>query len=455
MITRRTALGLVAAPLLWACDESIVWTPIGDADERAFGVWESAATGHVVALSQAGAEVFHRLDGFWITDPDLVPPFALFALVGDSLLMQHYDYRAMPFLLQAPMVLARSETLIPAAPLHQSDAMAPGAVFELICDSFERHYAFFEERGVDWTAAQSAATPRVLQAQDNDAIFDILVDLLAPLGDGHVNLSLRERRFNAGRSALRARLAEAWRGSDTAQTEQEYVSAWSRDSRASAITMLDAGSHRTAGAGALEWGVVGGDTGYLRINRFTGFAEGDAPRQEQVAALQAALAEAERHFAGASHIIVDVAHNGGGNDAAALVAAQHFADQPRRVLEYRARQAPNQPIHLAPGAGAYPRPVTLVTSEITASAAECFVLMMRAFPHVTHVGGKTRGILSSLLPKPFPNGFMATIAYQQVLDANGDLYEARSIPPAREIELFPDEDLSGAYARAIRALASA
>jgi hypothetical protein len=58
-----------------------------------------------------------------------------------------------------------------------------------------------------------------------------------------------------------------------------------------------------------------------------------------------------------------------------------------------------------------------------------------------------------LLPKPFPNGFMATMAYQHVLDAQGRAFEAQGIPPARPIELYPDDDLTGGFARALRELA--
>jgi carboxyl-terminal processing protease len=79
--------------------------------------------------------------------------------------------------------------------------------------------------------------------------------------------------------------------------------------------------------------------------------------------------------------------------------------------------------------------------------------MMRAFPHVTQVGGRTRGGLSSLLPKPFPNGFLVTLSYQRVLDADGTLFEGIGIPADRPLELFPDGDLRGGFASALSVLA--
>lgn len=454
MHTRRTALGLLAAaPFALGCDaEDILWSRIADADERVYGLWESEATGHVINITPAGVEAFHRLDDFWIQDGGVLPTIELFALYGDVLLLQHYDYRETPYLLQAPMVLRRSAATLPHLVPYSRETLPTPAVFDLFCRSFERYYAFFAERGVDWAAARRAMTPRLVQQPDDDALFGILSEMLAPLGDGHVNLTRGGRSFNAGRSALRERLKRIWQERGATQTEPEFVSDWSRETRAAVFQALDEDTRKRRANGAIEFGRIGA-SGYLRINRFSEFITDGAPRPEQVAAVHAALAEAEAAFGEAQHVIVDVAHNGGGNDAASMVVARHFADQRRKVLEYRVRGMPNQQIHIEPAGAPYPRRVTLLTSEITASAAESFVLMMRAFSHVTHVGGKTRGILSSLLPKPLPSSFRATIAYQRVLDSTGALYEVRGIPPAREIELFPDDNLTDGYAAAIRALA--
>ncbi|WP_343685061.1 S41 family peptidase [Asticcacaulis sp.] len=452
MITRREALAFGSSvPFAGNLWKGIVWTPLDLIGEDAHGAWESEATGHVVDVSSAGLRVFHRLDDTWFQDSGLTPAFSLFARTADTLLLQHYDYRQTPFLMQTPARLTRSTRPLRAA-LTQADVVAPSAVFDLICRSFDHYYAFFAERGVDWTATRREAAPRLVE--NNGAVFDLLAGMLAPLDDGHVNLSRGERQFNAGRPKLRETLKHAWRAGASVETESAFVARWSRESRASMIATLDPGSARSGANGALEWGRLG-DVGYLRVNRFSGFLAGQATRQQQVAALQSTLAEAEGAFSGTRCVIVDVAHNGGGNDAAAMVVARHFADQPRRVLTYSTRGMPDQPIELAPAGTAYPRPVVLVASEITASAAEVFVMMMRAFPHVTQVGGRTRGMLSSLLPKPFPNGFMATMVYQRVLDCTGLAYEARGLPPAREIDLFPAADLWTGYAKAVRDLAVA
>ena len=425
-------------------------------DHRLQGVWENPATGHVASFRQDSIEVFHVLGDFCIRDTGVVPEYSLyrFGSSRDELWLHYYDYRERPELLQAPLVFRRMPVLPDAC---QSDTLNrqfdPGQVFEVIVRAFDRFYAFFEERGVDWAVVKQHYAVRAEAVSSEGQLFKLLEEMLAPLGDGHVNLTWSDRSFNAGRPALRARLRDAWAESDSDLSESAFVSAWHRGVLESVYEVLDPGSLRSGAADALEWGTIGDTLGYLRINRLSRFTESDEPRPVQYDALDAALAAMRVDLASTSAIIVDVAMNGGGSDAAAQIVASYFADRRRPVLRYEAKGAPPQEIIVSPRAAGERRPVLLLTSEVTASAAEVFVLMMRAFPHVTQVGGRTRGDLSSLLPKPFPNGFRVTLSYQRVLDADGTLFEGVGIPPERPLELFPDGDLSGGFAAALSTLA--
>lgn len=451
MANRRSALAFLAAtPFLTGTGQSPSWRSIGDLGSDVYGTWENRATGHVVDISSRGIKVCHRLDEFWIQDPGLVPSFSLYAMQGETLQLMQYDYRAAPILMQAPVTLTRTQLAPPAILLSQADTLPSRTVFNLICRSFDRYYPFFTERRVDWSSVGRVAETTV---QDDISLFDTLAGMLRLLGDGHVNLSRGERTFNAGRSVLRDRLTQEWRASGSLGTEGAFVSNWAQSIKASAISVLDPGTYQSGANDALEWGCIG-KVGYLRINRFSGFAAGAAPRHEQIAALGHALLESEKSFTNTTHLIVDVVQNGGGNDAAALFIANHFADRRRKAVTYQCKGVSDQAVYLDP-IRPYPRPITLLTSEITASAAEIFVLMMRACSHVRHAGEATRGILSSMLPKPFPNGFMATMAYQRVFGAEGKLFEPIGIPPTFDVQLFPQGDLVKAYPLSIRRLAEA
>ena len=415
------------------------------------GVWSSPSTGHLLNVSAGGITVYHRDGERCVEDTGLAPPASLLRVVAsDELQVQAYDFREFEDLMQVPQRFGRSSLGLADCVAVRTDAL-PVEVFDEVWELFQRRYAFFDVRGVDWQAARARYRPLAQAARTDEELFAVLSLMLGELGDGHVNLSRGDLRFNAGRSGLRDRLDAAWRADGSHGTAAAWRGAWQRESQARVIALLDAGSHRTAADGALEWGRIG-STGYVRVNRFSAFAAGQ-DRPGQFEALRQGLVRMKHDLASSRQLIVDVALNGGGSDAAAVMVAQVFADEPRETLSYQAGDEPPQSVIVAPVFGPEDRPVVLVTSEVTASAAECFVLMMRTFPHVVHVGEPTRGILSSLLPKPLSNGFMVTLSYQWVLDHRGQSFEGRGIEPQRRLELFPPSDLRGGLAVAIGALA--
>ncbi|MEM9372718.1 MAG: S41 family peptidase [Planctomycetota bacterium] len=432
------------------------WLPLTPdvPDPGLIGVWEDPVRGHLVAFSEGETLVFHRNNHSCIADSGVVPGFSLYRLGrgGDRLELAHYDYRAYPHLLAAPSVLHRSEL----PPLVAAGGAEPGDVFGMIWRALDRWYAGFERRGVDWAAARAAFEPRARSVETNEDLFGVLSEMTAMLGDGHVNVRLGELSANAGRPRLRARLAEAWKASGSELAEGEFVARWHRDAVDSVYAVLDEGSLRSGLAGALEWGVIGapgGDVGYLRINRFGRFTDEPVSRPEQIDLVMVAMHSALADLGDTRSLIVDVSMNGGGNDAAALTFASFFTDARRTAFTYEYNRGPAQTVELVPAGVTYDRPVFVLTSEVTASAAEAFVLAMRSIPHVTHTGERTRGDISSLLPKPFPNGFLVTIAYQRVLDAEGRWFEGVGIPPEFAAPVFPADRLYGGPGRAIRWIA--
>ena len=433
------------------------WRSLADSqpDSRLDGTWYAVSTGHLVTFSGAEYTVFHQTGDFCIRDTGVVPKYALYRVgaSADSLYLHYYDYRTRPQLLQAPHRFTRIGRQPAVCEARPSASVAPLDIFGLVWSTFDRYYAFFAERGVDWAESRRRFEPRARAAGSSDSLFGVLTEMLQPLRDGHVNLSRGDRRFNAGQPRLRARLTEAWKRSGAGQSEGDFVATWQRAVQESVYPLLDRGTRRSGAAGALEWGTIADSVAYVRVNRFGGFTSAQLTRSQQYDSLAAALSEMTSDIRHTKRAIVDVALNGGGSDEAALLVASHFADRPRHVLTYAYGNASPQPIHVTPAERAYTRPVFLLASEVTVSAAEAFVLMMRAFPHVIQVGEGTRGALSNLLPKPLPDGFLVTLSYMRALDAAGADYEAKGIPPARALELFPDGNLQGGLASAVRRLA--
>ena len=421
---------------------------------RLHGVWQDVSRGHLMRVRDDGVDIWHQLDGVCTPDPGLIPPFTIYRLgEGDALRVASYDYRARPELLMAPTLYRRVETAGSACDGFEAAVeVDPKGVVDLTWRLFDRFYAGFERRGVDWSAMRKSYLPRVRAVDAAEDVFDVLADMLRSLNDGHVNLSMGKRHFNASVPRLRARLTKQWNADASGLTERAFVSRWNQRVTDAIDALIDPGTKRSGAAGALVWGRIG-RSGYLRIGRFGRFAKPEVPRPAQLDEAEATMRQVFADFGRVDHLILDVSRNGGGHDAAAMLIAGLFADRVRPVLTYNTRQGRSALLKLFPSEETWTRPVTLITSEVTASAAEAFVLAMRTLPHVKHVGEPTRGALSGLLPKPLPNGMMVTIAFQDIVSADGGAFEGVGIPPMLPMAVFPDDDLYGGAAALIRRLA--
>ena len=174
-----------------------------------------------------------------------------------------------------------------------------------------------------------------------------------------------------------------------------------------------------------------------------GYGIGDT--DAQVAALHQGLDEVLTSLAETDAIILDVSMNPGGSDLFSLEIASHFADKkrigfskwPASFEEYR------QDRMVTPSVNGviYLKPIYLMTSDVTGSAAEIFTMSMRAFPQVTTVGTATSGALSDVLDKTLPNGWSFHTSNEVYVDHEGVCYEGIGIPPKVEIELFEADDI--------------
>ena len=415
--------------------------------------------GRLVSISSDSITVYHQVGSYCVADSGLVAPFSLYSFDArpGRLSLLHADYGPENEAPQLRVDLGKLEALPESCTSGSGQAStSPGRVARLLWSAFRDHFAFFDQRGVDWDSVGRQYLPQADTLRDTSGLFPLLSDMLAPLGDGHVNLYRGDSSFNAGQSSirLRARLAEAWHREGGEGSEGEFVGAWHRTVQESVYGVLDAGSLRQAAAGALEWGTIRDSVAYVRMNRFSRLAEGSAPRPAQLDTLRAALRRMSSDIQDAKGVVVDVALNGGGMDAAAFVVAGCFADRPREALSKAVRGGHTQAFTLQPHCPlTFSGPVVLLTSEVTASAAETFVLLMRSLPNVTHVGGRTRGITSSLLPIQLPEGFVVTLSHMEMRDSEGMLYEATGIPPHVGVELFPDGELHTGFTTALTSLA--
>ena len=166
-----------------------------------------------------------------------------------------------------------------------------------------------------------------------------------------------------------------------------------------------------------------GDLGYLNVLTMERFSSIKRRPPDDATALDSALDDAMASFRDAPAVIVDVSNNDGGFNSLAQHIAGRFADRARPAytkVAFGARDVDPQPFETKPSRRTrYLGPVYLLTSDITLSAAEVFVLYMRALPNVIHVGETTRGALSDTINKPLPNGWRLVLPPEIYRDPAG------------------------------------
>ena len=183
-----------------------------------------------------------------------------------------------------------------------------------------------------------------------------------------------------------------------------------------------------------------GNIGYLRIDRF-------APARNAGPALQAAVAM----LSATEALVIDLRYNGGGHGDTATLLAALLLDEPARMTDIIRRDGVTQtwtPLILAPR---YTKPVYVLTSARTFSAAEAFAYNLKALGRVKIVGERTRGGANPVNRTLLSPRFWALVPVAQAKNPlTGGNWQGTGVQP--DIESPADEALAAAQRDAARAL---
>nr|WP_255557368.1 S41 family peptidase [Dyella sp. ASV21] len=221
--------------------------------------------------------------------------------------------------------------------------------------------------------------------------------------------------------------------------------------RSQAAATLLPDTYRQALGGALVWGRLQDDVGYLAINEMTGFGV-DTDLESERSRLRSALDLALTDLKDTRALVLDISHNLGGEDEVSADIAARFADKIRPAYSKQALHGGSvQRFDIVPYHGvSYRKPVYMVTSELTASAAEVFALRMRQLPNVIQVGETTQGIFSDATEKGLPNGWILSMSTEIYRDPGGQSYEWCGLSPRIRYQVIGLEPATGDYGKAIR-----
>lgn len=311
------------------------------------------------------------------------------------------------------------------------------AQFDQLWNDFNDYYAFFEKRNVNWAAQYATVSPLVGSTEPgSDEFFNVLVELLRPIDDGHVFVIDFDNNNGFSPSIDRGIFGELQTGFE-AQSEftdfDEYETNRLTQLQRNVFAKLDTDS--LTDAGQLSWATINsGSLGYLYINGMAGYSQSeDATCKLEQQAAGEVIDTAMLALQNTQALIIDIRLNGGGCDSVGFEIASRFNDTEQIALSKtannRGSSTPKVEATLEASLNPYLAPVVLLAGRDTGSAAEIFAIIMRQLPAVTQMGQPTAGALSDVLVKQLPNNWYYGLSNERYLDAEGVAFEAVGVPP--------------------------
>ncbi|WP_064745576.1 S41 family peptidase [Pseudonocardia acaciae] len=320
--------------------------------------------------------------------------------------------------------------LLPVSePCQRTVPNDPLTCFDIFWTTFAEHYNSLHRKNVDWPAVRERYRPKVNANTSRKKLYSIFTRMLAPLGDAHTSVVTRGgNEFTGVRPGTR-------------DEDDIPLSAAVKTINAHLRRDLGVTGPRTWAGGHIAYADLPGDQGYLRITAFADYAGEDAPYVRNQAALRRALAAVftPRRVAEWRGLTIDVRHNSGGDDALGLQVAGRLTDRPYPAFTKRARNDPGDPtrhtrlqtVTVTPADGPrYTGPLRILTSDLTVSAGETFVLALLArTPSPTRIGTATQGVFSDDMHRKLPNGLSFGLGNEEYYAPDGRTFEGTGIPP--------------------------
>lgn len=406
------------------------------------GVWESVGYGERWEITPSGVNQFFYSTGscYPVRSVSLEDMGPILTLESQGLLAE-FDATD-----TGPKYYRRLEGL-PESCRNGGLTEDPIYNFESFWHTFNDQYAFFERHGVDWDAAYATYRPMVTAETSPEALKDIFFAMLAPFRDGHISM---ETPFGDYSGPLRNGTTPDRLDAEFAQSGSDDYGDWISGE---INTLHQIVASKLQGPvinefGRLFHGFLKEDIGYINFMLMVGFVDENNPNidvDQVLAEASTAIGAIMDRFSQSKALVIDVRTNPGGADLYSLFLAGFLTDERLLACYKQARDgagltAPNS-LWVEPNPTTrFTKPIVLLTSPFTASAAEIFTLALGNMPHVTILGEPGSGAFSDVLPKVLPNGWTFSLSNEVYFQTNDENYEALGAPVDVAVTTWLQED---------------
>lgn len=285
--------------------------------------------------------------------------------------------------------------------------------FEFFWQTLDAKYGLFEVKKIDWKVIHDTYRPQVSDATTDAELYEIFKQMINVLNDNHVNLY----PTNGVLPAYPGGLLRTKNGiTEITKVQEDYDLNVVKN-------YLQNYKQRTWN---LATGMLPDNVGYLNI-------KGTDSRKE----VEEKMHDVVNEFANARALIVDVRGFYGGSDAISQLIAGHFANTKKIYMTTRKRNGPQHTDfteavdwYVEPkGELQFTKPIVLLTSRFSQSAAETFSLAMNELDNITLLGDTTAGGYSDNPTTEMYNGWMFSFSVGDFRAADGKSYEGIGTAP--------------------------
>lgn len=312
---------------------------------------------------------------------------------------------------------------MPQADIHRF-SKDPVQSFETFWQIFDENYALFEVHQADWKKLYEEYRPQVTSDTSDKELKRIFKEMIQQLNDGHTQVIVGMKGISS-------------------KTEEDprtifYLNHSKRIKEIIRDTYFPEGLNSQLN-GDIRYGLTREGIGYVAVDSLDHF---------DMKEVNPALDQVVQHLTGADRIIVDLRLNGGGSDAFGLALASRFAASETLAYTKTARNdgeyssfLPPTPIYIQPSEKRFTASqIIVLTSRLSASAAETTRMAFGELDNVTAIGETTYGVFSDMMFNILPNQWFVTLSGEKYTDASGKSYEGAGIPPDDEV-IYTEDDL--------------
>jgi carboxyl-terminal processing protease len=425
------------------------------------GYWKSIGNGYILDAASDSILLYSYTKNFCYKEKNdhiegLLNDKARFTLRNDTLSIYEADFGEKSTALQVKHDFIRIDGL-PKNHLSFSEMQKLGArkLFALFIETLQENYAFSKDRNLNWTTIKTEFENKISDSTSEEELFQVLGQIVSLTKDHHTKIIAENGQTLQYRITPSAEIVtDVFNTQSKVKKLNDYFNLFFETNYKNISDSLLHGNGNKIANGQIEWGTLDNSVGYISIYSFTGFAPDSFSRKQQIDSVNSCMERIIAALKDKKAIIVDISFNFGGYDAAVLTIASYFTNKLK--LAYTSQVYTNgtfyneSNIYIRPAHKIiYRKPVYVLMTDITRSAAEGFAMTMKANSNVKLVGTNTLGILSSMLGKSIGN-FYSTSSNQRLISSNGKYCEVSGVEPDIKMTVFNKENIFGGHKEAVR-----